>query len=137
MLLFFGCADNKKADKTVSNNQTLHSVDTKYFYEPTISTLTGVIKKETFWGAPNFGEDTTVDSKEICSVLFLDGAIAISADSTDEFNAQKNNITKMQLVTAIKLDNFVGKKVTVKGQMFGAHTGHHHTDVLLKLTDIR
>jgi hypothetical protein len=36
----------------------------------------------------------------------------------------------------LELRAFVGKAVTVRGSLFHASTGHHHTDVLIAIDDL-
>ncbi|RZL36403.1 MAG: DUF4431 domain-containing protein [Pedobacter sp.] len=136
-LIFFSCSGNKNVDKKFKVKDEIKiSNESKYYYEPNNSILSGTIKDELFWGAPNFGEDTTVDEKEICFILYLDKPINIYAESTDEINGTLKGINKIQLVSKRKLDSFKNKNVIVKGQLFAAHNGHHHTDVLLRTHDI-
>jgi hypothetical protein len=137
-LFLLGCRDNTK-NRTASDKGKIEtrSTESNYFYGPTISTLKGKIIMRTFWGPPNFGADTSVDRKEVCPILLLDNPINMAADTTDEFNERKIGVTKIQLVTDKSVGNFIEKKVTVTGTLFGAMTGHHHTDVLLMLIDLR
>jgi hypothetical protein len=36
-----------------------------------------------------------------------------------------------------KYKSLVGRRVDATGQLFGAHTGHHHTEVLLTVVDLQ
>jgi hypothetical protein len=47
-----------------------------------------------------------------------------------------NNVRELQLVFDGPLRKWVGKKLIVRGSLFHAHTGHHHTDVLLDAESI-
>jgi hypothetical protein len=42
----------------------------------------------------------------------------------------------LQLVLSVPRKELIGKKVIVKGTLFHAHTGHHHTDVLMNVESI-
>lgn len=137
-LFLLSCRDNTKNRNAFDKGKIeTRSKECNYFYGPTISTLKGKIIMQTFWGPPNFGADTSVDRKEVCPILLLDTPINMTADSTNEFNERKIGVTKIQLVTDKSVDNFLKKKVNATGTLFGAMTGHHHTDVLLILTDLR
>lgn len=108
-----------------------------YSYTDTAGIFTGTLIIETFWGPPSYGEDTLNDMKEICSILMLEKNIDIPADRSNEFNMAVVGLDRLQLATGIKTKKFVNKKVTAKGQLFGAHTGHHHTAVLLDVKEIK
>lgn len=108
----------------------------KYKYGPAISVLTGKLKFESFWGPPNFGEDTTIDRKETMAILYLQKPIDIAHDTSDEFNVAQTGISRIQLIHERNLKNYVGKEITVKGTLFGAHSPHHRTEVLLNMMTI-
>jgi hypothetical protein len=36
-----------------------------------------------------------------------------------------------------KYMDLVGRSVDAMGELFGAHTGHHHTEVLLNVSDLQ
>ncbi|MES2133408.1 MAG: DUF4431 domain-containing protein, partial [Bacteroidota bacterium] len=71
--------------------------------------------------------------------LILSKAIRMKkpvTDVSDGYNAAINNIIEIQLVHQKPLDQYLNKQVTVSGTLFGAQTGHHHTDILLDLVTI-
>lgn len=108
----------------------------KYKYEPTVSVLTGKLKFESFWGPPNFGEDTTADRRETMAILYLDKPIDLAGVANDEFNIARTGVSRIQLIHERNLKNYVGKEITVKGTLFGAHSPHHRTEVLLNMMQI-
>lgn len=113
---------------------------TEYGYEPEVSTLHGTLSTKLYWGPPGYGEDTTVDEREPAYILTLPQGINITTpknDLSEGYNAAINNVLKIQVVPQRNIDAYVGKAVTVTGTLFGAQTGHHHTDVLLDLKTIR
>ena len=128
-----GCStsNSKEDQQTVSEKD--HASDTVYNYEPTVSTLSGTVKESLFYGPPGYGEDTINDSKERVYVLVLDKPITMIAEDKNEFNTAKTNIKEIQLVTNEDFKHHINKKITLSGTLFGAQTGHHHTDVLLQL----
>lgn len=112
----------------------------EYEYEPVVSTIHGKLLSGVYWGPPGYGEDTTVDEKEHVYLLNLDKGIAIKApknDLSEGYNAAIHNVTKLQLVNQQSLDAYLNQNVTVTGTLFGAQTGHHHTDVLLDVKSIQ
>lgn len=106
---------------------------TEYNYEPSVSTVTGILTSETFYGPPGFGETPQQDEKEKILILKLDKPITIiTTEGSDEFNVTRDDVTEVQLSgSGIELASFENKKVKVTGMFYGAHTGHHYTDVLM------
>lgn len=100
------------------------------------STLTGVVTQQTFFGPPNFGETPEIDKRETQYVLMLAEPICVNA--SDDEDAEQNQL-QVTLVPRIKigLKAFDGKRVKVAGKLFHAHTGHHHTPLLLELVSIK
>jgi uncharacterized protein DUF4431 len=112
----------------------------EYQYEPAVSTLHGTLTSKVYFGPPGYGEDTLADEKERTYVLVLDKGIAIQQpkkDLSDGYNAAIGNVTHIQLLNQESLDKYLNKTVSVTGTLFGAQTGHHHTDVLLDLKSIK
>ena len=64
--------------------------------------------------------------------LSLTDAICTKDDS---IAGPKAKVTLVQLVLdsagSAYLKNRLGQRVTLRGTLFGAHTGHHHADLLL------
>ena len=102
-------------------------------YEPDVITVTGTLQQQTFAGPPNYESVGKGDAAEKVLILRADNAICVNAN-TD--NQQEKDVSDLQLVVAgqkqyRKYKSLVGRKVTVTGTLFQAHTGHHHTRVLL------
>lgn len=117
--------------------------DVKEYRNASTSTVTGTLKIELYYGAPNYGESPETDAKEYTYILYPDTPINIiySVDSS-EFDVQFKGITKFQLtplgnIGQLSLDPFVNKRITVTGEFFGKHTGHHHTDILMTVSKIK
>jgi hypothetical protein len=105
-----------------------------------INTNHGILSSKVYWGPPGYGEDTTADERENVYLLLLDKGINIKApkkDLSDGYNAAINNVMQLQLVNQQSLDAYLHKHVTITGTLFGAQTGHHHTDVLLDVKSIK
>lgn len=98
------------------------------------TTLVGTVTLETFYGPPGYGESPKTDSKERQVILHL--AKPLCTLSSDDEPAEQDQAK----VTLVPLDNlslqdFVGKVVAVRGSLFHAMTGHHHTDVLIAIRE--
>lgn len=110
-------------------------------YEPTVVALHGVLTRETFPGPPNYESIRKGDRAETSWLLKLDSPICVNEDKSDpDLNPGRKNVRKVQLVLNPegyeKYKALLGKKVVASGTLFGAHTGHHHTPVLLTVADL-
>ena len=100
------------------------------------------MKVETYFGPPGYGENPQTDSREDSYILILDNSINVISNDDDieegEYNVTKFNISKVQLAADPKfnLRDYKNRVVRVSGRFFGAHTGHHHTQVLLFVTGL-
>lgn len=136
-LAFAACSTNPQVEDATELKK---ENPTEYQYEPAVSTIHGTLSSKVYWGPPGYGEDTTVDEKENVYLLVLDKGINIQApkkDLSDGYNAAINNVMQLQLVNQQSLDAYLNKNVTVTGTLFGAQTGHHHTDILLDVKSIK
>ena len=106
-------------------------------YDEEIRGLRGTLQIRVYFGPPNYGENPNTDSREAQAVLFLDKTICTvkddGSDNTDQVNQFEITLIPSQTV---QLSSLAGKKVIVSGKLFGAHTGHHHTPLLLSLSSI-
>ncbi len=137
-LALMACSTNPQTDQEATEVKAENA--SEYQYEPAISTIHGTLSTKVYWGPPGYGEDTTVDEKENVYLLLLDKGINIQApkkDLSDGYNAAINNVMQLQLVNQQSLDAYLNKNVTITGTLFGAQTGHHHTDVLLDVKTIK
>lgn len=113
---------------------------THFNYSPAVSELYGTLYEATFVKETDVIEvdpeaDSTMVEKEF--ILLLKHPISVNADTTDGFNDEQNNITKVQLVPIP--DNaraYLNQRVKVTGKLWGAQTAHHHTPVLIEVTTI-
>lgn len=137
-LALVACSTNPQAEGETTEAKKENAAE--YQYEPVVSTIHGTLSSKVYWGPPGYGEDTTADEKENVYLLILDKGINIQApkkDLSDGYNAAINNVMQLQLVNQQSLDAYLNKNVTVTGTLFGAQTGHHHTDVLLDVKSIK
>lgn len=102
--------------------------------------LTGTLLVKSYFGPPNFGENPETDSKETVPVLVLDAPTKLCTDSESkqpENSDAATTASEFQLLFSFPHKPFVGRVVTVKGRIFRADTGHHHTDYLVDVESIR
>lgn len=152
LLLFTACNNNKDSQTpgntdTTSNTNTAPAVNnpvdnnaepanqSSYKYDESV-TITGKIGTETFYGAPGYGENPATDKKENPFLLILDKPIDVIGDPNpeDDSKESKSGVSKIQLIfdeKAIDMKAHMGTYVRLTGTLFGAHTGHHHTPVLM------
>jgi len=106
-------------------------------YSGSSVTLTGKVKLQTFFGPPNYGENPDTDSRETQAILLLAKPICVEANPTDYEEAEQNQL-EVTLVPLNKenLKNYEGKPIAVQGTLYHAHTGHHHTPVLIEIRRI-
>jgi hypothetical protein len=118
---------------TVATATCLH-----YDGDPVV--LKGVVISRTSYGPPGFGEDPVHDDHETQALLRLDAPLCVDATAAGAetpYDRAENQV-EITLVPMPhqSLKSYVGRRVTVTGTLFGAHTGHHHTDVLMEIRHI-
>jgi Domain of unknown function (DUF4431) len=72
-------------------------------------------------------------------LLKLDSPICVAQDKSDpDLNPGQKDVREVELVLnnqqAVRANLLLGKRVVATGTLFGAHTGHHDTPVLLTVT---
>jgi hypothetical protein len=113
-------------------------------YEPAVVKLEGKMYRQT-WGPKQ-----DVEPAETYWILHLTKPVCVSADKAEGLNdTDANDVTRVQLVFTSddKSKNYRNKKlrafvkahtpVIVTGTLYRAHTGHHHTEVLIIVRNIR
>lgn len=116
--------------------QAVFAAEPCFKYEPEVVELTGKVERVVFPGPPNYESVKDGDRPESYYVLFLPKSVCVQGDPKDEMNSEtEKNIKSMQLIISDykKYRPLLGKKVTVKGTLMHAITGHHHTNVLLEV----
>lgn len=106
-------------------------------YETKDVTLTGRIVFRTFYGPPNYGKNPKTDSRETQAILLLDARIDVIGTPNDEFNETERGVKAVTLVYDGSLRSLDGKRVIAQGTLFHAHTGHHHTKVLMTVSSVK
>ncbi|MBR5932894.1 MAG: DUF4431 domain-containing protein [Treponema sp.] len=93
--------------------------------------LSGKLEKKFSYGAPNYGETPEQDAKEYYYVLVFD------SDKTVDVDGENVTVKEIQLIFSSTVNTRIqnkklklkeGKNYVVKGKLFRAETGHHHTD---------
>jgi Domain of unknown function (DUF4431) len=105
-------------------------------YEPAVVTLSGTLVRKTFPGPPNYESVIHGDKPEISWFLDLPESVCVKEDGAEpDLNPKQSAIREIQLVLQpqqyVQHKALVGRKVVATGTLFGEHTGHHHTPVLL------
>jgi hypothetical protein len=110
-------------------------------YGPSVVRLTGTLIRQTFPGPPNYESVRKGDKPETDWLLDLSRPVCVDQDKVEpDLNPAQRDVRRVQLVvdeTAYKTHkNLVGKQVVATGTLFGEHTGHHHTPVLLTVSTL-
>lgn len=104
-------------------------------YGPDTVAITGRLTRHLFYGAPGFREDPVHDEREPGFYLHLARPVCAVAGSRDTGDEARRGVRRVQLVLDsagyVRLRPFLGRRVILRGTLFGAFTGHHHAPLLL------
>jgi hypothetical protein len=105
-------------------------------YEPAVVTLSGTLVRKTFPGPPNYKSVKKGDKPETSWFLDLPESVCVNEDKTEpDLNPKQSGIHEIQLVLQPEQyqrhKGMVGRQVLATGTLFGEHTGHYHSPVLL------
>jgi uncharacterized protein DUF4431 len=111
-------------------------------YEPTVVSLKGKLVRKKFPGPPEYESIRKGDKPETFWLLTLERPLCMNEDREQpDINAAYDGILEVQLVLVPaqyrQYRNLVGQKILATGSLFGEHTIHHRTAVLLTVTNIR
>jgi hypothetical protein len=111
-------------------------------YEPASVTLSGRVFKKVFPGPPNYESVEEGDEPEAAWILRLAKPICVKADAQFEFNVAVDNVSDIHLVLSGNQFSQVRRlsrkgTVILRGKLFHSFTGHHHTEVLMKVSLIK
>ena len=106
-------------------------------YEPDEIVLKGTIREHTFAGPPNYESVAKGDQAERVLVLHLAEPICVTASSDWEKETGVSDLQLVFLNGRSQYGKLRGRKVDVTGALYHAHTGHHHTTVLIKVSSIK
>ena len=110
-----------------------------FSYEAEGVQLTGTISKKTFPGPPNYESIRQGDQPETYWILHLGRPVCTTAGADSD---AESGVTDLQLILTQKqyalYKKFVARKgrLTITGKLMHAHTGHHHTPVLMEVTGV-
>ena len=110
-------------------------------YGPTVS-LTGTLRSQVFAGPPNYESIRRGDRKETAIILTLVARACTTGNDFQGFEAPETGIREMQLLVTKEehwktIRRLMGKRASVTGTLFHAHTGHHRTKVLVNVANIQ
>jgi hypothetical protein len=110
-------------------------------YGPVVQ-LAGKLVRQTFPGPPNFASVAHGDTPEVAWILHLDKPVCVRARPGDDIDVAVSHLHDLQLVLGSdnnyqRAEGLLSRRVIVSGVLFGAHTGHHHTPVLLAVKNIQ
>ena len=108
-------------------------------YEPQTVELDGRLVIQSRYGPPNYGEDPKTDEKVRVPILVLKNGVSVLPGQEVGYYPAVYRTTRIQLAfidSGITYRNLIGQNVVVTGSLFHAHTGHHYTDVVLKVNSI-
>lgn len=107
-----------------------------FYTEPSLSTIEGILELDTVFGSPNYGENPTIDSKEVIYTIKLNNAInVIDFDKQTNLNDTLYNVLSFQLVGSKlkQLKSKIGNKVKVNGTFSLPVSGHHRTEIIFNV----
>ncbi len=100
-------------------------------YEPAIVRLEGIVHSQKSPGPPNYDQTS---STETWYYLLLKQPVSVAPNRGDQINSKAEaGVKKIQLILSSReAHTLLGKRVIIDGTLFHAHTGHHHTQIVLQ-----
>jgi hypothetical protein len=110
-------------------------------YEPSVVKLTGTLVRKTFPGPPEYTSVRRGDRPEVYWLVNLAQPVCVDEDKAQpDLNPAHKDIRTVQLVVFSELYKkykyMVGGRVVATGTLFGEHTAHHRTPVLLTVVSL-
>ena len=110
-------------------------------YQASSVTLQGEITRKTFAGRPNFESIEDGDEPETYWILHVTQPVCVDGDQNiPNGDITENDVTDIQLILDEKqyatYKELPGKSVSVTGKLLHAISGHHHTNLLMKVAEI-
>ena len=110
-------------------------------YGPTV-TFSGKLSSKIVAGPPNYESIRKGDQKETVILLTLAQPFCTTGNDPAGIDVPEKGLRDLQLVITKDEDwpvirRLIGKRVTVSGTLFHAHTGHHRTKVLMTVAEVR
>jgi S1-C subfamily serine protease len=106
--------------------------------------LRGRLTTEFHLGRPGYGESPELDELERPSILILDDPVTVldedTGDPEDIYSHGRDSVDRVQMVWRKKGPadvDVLGHGVEVEGELWPSHTGHHHTALLMDVSEVR
>lgn len=103
--------------------------------------LVGKLEAQTFPGAPNYESVEAGDEPEIHWLLCLEQPICVDGVDDLGFDHPEISVSEVQLLLKPKdyerYRSLLNGEVEVKGKLLSRESGHHHTNVLLEISELR
>lgn len=107
-------------------------------YAPAVVTISGVVESQLYPGPPNYESIAKGDKQETFWFLKLDEPVCTESDDVDA--PARIGIRRVQLVLDPSASqpqaSLLNKRAIARGSLFTAHTGRHHADVLIDVTEL-
>jgi hypothetical protein len=109
-------------------------------YEPDTIHVSGVLRRHTYPGPPNYESVRRGDAAETGFYLHLAHPVCARGrpagdGEPDAAATRRDSVRVIQLVLDStgysRLRRSLGRRVTLRGTLFSSHTGHHHAPLLL------
>ena len=98
--------------------------------------LDGRLERALAYGAPGYGGDQKTDARETYLVIVLDKPLC-TARGDDETDEPESVIRRVQLVYSGDTKRLLsGSRIRVTGKLVHVQTGHHHTNVLMSVSEL-
>ena len=105
-------------------------------YELDTVQVDGVLERRTYPGPPNYESVSRGDAREVGYYMRLTDGLCVTRN-LDATNVPTAGVRRVQLIVdaeqAKRLRRLVGRRVTMRGSLTHASTGHHHAELLLTL----
>ena len=148
LLLLTGCGKhsklNNQGDKTkqdeafwkVTIDENIFLIDKDYYWDINEIILEGKIILKENYGPPNYGENHEEDKLESYYFLIPNNIITYEYIFEDiheiEIIKEIQIVANPETIRKIYNDNYIYE---IFGDLFPAHTGHHHSRILIQLSE--
>jgi len=110
-------------------------------YEPAAVSLRGKLLRRVYAAPPNYEDLHKGDRPETYWIIQLQSPTCVNEDKAEpDLNVFQRDIRSVQLVLTKEkyrmYKSLLSKRVVATGTLFGAHTAHHHTPVLMTVTTL-
>lgn len=126
-------ASSEKLSTSQKHKNLNHTITSNYHFD-SLSTITGLLELESYFGPPGFGENPKTDAKLNTWILKLKAPIRVIGPN---HVSPISNITEIQLnPKQLDLAKYKGYEVKLKGKLYHAHTGFHIKQVLMTVENV-